>query len=98
MGVTLFLIDKNDRLAPAVLLALVTGFLISYIRAKAEALSIECTIGIAERTERLVILLTAIGLEGLGLRYSLAVGIWALVMLGSITVIQRLLVVKRAVK
>lgn len=98
LGVTLFLIDKNDRLAPAVLLALVTGFLISYIRAKAEALSIECTIGIAERTERLVILLTAIGLEGLGLRYSLAVGIWALVMLGSITVIQRLLVVKRAVK
>ncbi len=83
------LISSKDSLASIGLVTLVTGLLIPYIRAKAESFNIECAVGIAERTERLIILLTAIGLHGLGVPYSLAIGFWLLAILGVVTVIQR---------
>ena len=57
---------------------------------------IECTGGIAERTERLIIALTAIGFEGLGIPYALAIGVWVLFALAAVTVVQRILIVKAA--
>jgi CDP-diacylglycerol--glycerol-3-phosphate 3-phosphatidyltransferase len=95
-GVAIYLIKKDEALAFVVIFAMVLGFLISYIRAKAEALGIECSVGIAERTERLAIALFAIGLYGLGISVALVAGFWLLTILGLITVIQRVLVVKRA--
>lgn len=96
IGVTIFLIDRNDPLSSVVLVTLVTGMLVPYIRAKAESFGIECKGGIAERTERLIISLTAIGLNGLGVPYVLSFGMWILAALGSLTVAQRMLIVKRA--
>jgi CDP-diacylglycerol--glycerol-3-phosphate 3-phosphatidyltransferase len=78
------------------MVTLVTGMLVPYIRAKAEIFGIECSGGVAERTERLIISLAAIGFEGLGVPYILAIGMWLLAVLGSYTVIQRMLIVKRA--
>ncbi len=58
----------NDPvIATAALACLVLGMLVSYARAKAEALGFECNVGIAERAERLVALLVMTGLTGLGL-------------------------------
>ena len=94
VGLTVALIDKDDRLAPIALAALVAGGLVSYVRAKAEALNIQCSGGLAERTERLILTLTAIGLDGLGVPYALAIGIWSLLILASVTVVQRILIVK----
>jgi len=96
IGVCIFLIDKNDPLAVVVIVTLVTGKLVPYIRAKAESFNIECSGGIAERTERLIISLVAIGFEGLGVPYVLSIGMWLLAALGTYTVIQRMLIVKRA--
>jgi CDP-diacylglycerol--glycerol-3-phosphate 3-phosphatidyltransferase len=76
----------------------VTGLLVPYIRAKAESFAIECSGGIAERTERLMISLSAIALDGLGVPYVLAAGMWLLAILGLVTVFQRMLIVKRALK
>ena len=84
------LISEDDSLAVIGLMTLVTGLLIPYIRAKAESFNIQCSVGIAERTERLIILLTAIGLHGLGVSYALAIGLWLLAILGVITVFQRI--------
>jgi CDP-diacylglycerol--glycerol-3-phosphate 3-phosphatidyltransferase len=89
------LIRYNDKLAYLGLTTLVTGLLIPYIRAKAESFSIPCSIGIAERTERLIIILVAIGLHGLHIHFALAIGLWLLAVLGVITVIQRMWVVYR---
>ena len=97
IGVCIYLINKDDPLAIVVLVTLVTGMLVPYIRAKAESFNIECSGGIAERTERLIISLAAIGFEGLGIPYSLSVGMWLLAVLGTYTVIQRMLIVKRAI-
>jgi CDP-diacylglycerol--glycerol-3-phosphate 3-phosphatidyltransferase len=98
LGVALFLINQDDALAYVVIITLVTGMLVPYIRAKAESFGIPCSGGIAERTERLIICLTAIGFDGLGVPYILAAGMWLLAILGSFTSVQRMLIVKRASK
>jgi CDP-diacylglycerol--glycerol-3-phosphate 3-phosphatidyltransferase len=96
IGVCIYLIDNDDQLAIVVLVTLVTGMLVPYIRAKAESFGIECSGGIAERTERLIISLAAIGFHGLGIPYIMAIGMWLLAVLGTYTVVQRMLIVKRA--
>lgn len=96
VGLTLYLVDVDDALTAVVIGALVFGSLVPYIRAKAESMQISCSGGIAERTERLIISLTAIGLEGLGVPFALAIGIWLLLILAVVTVIQRILIVKAA--
>jgi CDP-diacylglycerol--glycerol-3-phosphate 3-phosphatidyltransferase len=96
LGLTIALIETNDSLLPVALGALIMGTLVPYIRAKAESLGIECSGGIAERTERLIIALTAIGFEGLGIPFALAIGVWLLFILATITSIQRILIVKAA--
>ena len=97
IGVTVYLIEQSDPLSVVVIVTLVVGMLVPYIRAKAESFGVECSGGIAERTERLIISLTAIGLDGLSIPYVLAGGMWLLAILGFYTVIQRMLIVKRAI-
>ena len=98
LGLLIYLAQNNDALAYVLLVSIVSGFLVSYIRAKAESLQIECKGGFAERTERLIILLTAIGFTGLGVDYILTVGIWALALASVVTVLQRLQIVWKATK
>ena len=95
ISLALPLIREEDLLAYPAVVALVTGVLIPYIRAKAESFSIACSVGITERTERLVIILVAAGFHGLGVPYILAIGIWTLALLGLVTVLQRLQVVRK---
>jgi CDP-diacylglycerol--glycerol-3-phosphate 3-phosphatidyltransferase len=92
------LIRNDDKLSYLALIALVTGLLIPYIRAKAESYSIACSVGIAERTERLIIILVSAGLHGLHIHYALAAGFWLLAILGVITVVQRMLVVRNGLR
>ena len=96
VGLTLYLVDADDPLTAVVIGSLVFGSLVSYIRAKAESMQIPCSGGIAERTERLIVTLTSIGLDGLGVPFALAIGIWLLLILATVTVIQRIMIVKAA--
>jgi CDP-diacylglycerol--glycerol-3-phosphate 3-phosphatidyltransferase len=97
-GVAIYCILEDVAIYPVVIAALVVGFLVPYIRAKAESFGIACTVGIAERTERLILALIGIGLEGLGLPYALTIAIWLLLVLGLITVIQRIVVVAKGLR
>lgn len=92
-SVAYYLSKENDRLLPVVLTALVAGGLVSYIKARAESLNIECNGGFAERTERLVIAFLAIFLAGFSVPFALAVGMWALAVASSYTVLERLVIV-----
>ena len=98
MGLLIYLAREDDPLSYVLLVSIVSGFLVSYIRAKAESLQIECKGGFAERTERLVILLTAIGFTGLGVSYILTVGVWALALASVFTVLQRMRIVWKATR
>jgi CDP-diacylglycerol--glycerol-3-phosphate 3-phosphatidyltransferase len=90
-----YLMLEENPLAPVVLASIVFGFLVSYVRAKSESYGVPCTVGIAERTERLILSLFAIGLEGLGVPFALSIGIWVLALLSAITVLQRIVVVRK---
>ena len=86
---------NNPLTVRLALIVLVTGALIPYIRAKAESLGIECKVGIAERAERLIVLLVATGLYGLGITPVMNIALVVLSVLGFVTITQRLLVVSR---
>jgi CDP-diacylglycerol--glycerol-3-phosphate 3-phosphatidyltransferase len=98
LGVSIYLINNNDQLSFVVIATLVTGMLVPYIRAKAESFGVECSGGIAERTERLIMAMSAIALDGLGVPYVLAGGMWLLAVFGAVTVGQRMLIVRKAFK
>ena len=81
----------------AALLCLVLGQLTSYIRARAEGAGLNATVGIAERAERLIIVLVGTGLSGEHIRipYLQAIALWVLVGASTITVYQRFATVWR---
>lgn len=90
--------DHNDMtLVGLALFCLISGALVSYARARAEGVGLDATVGIAERGERLIVSLVAIGLDGLGVPYVLAVGLWLLSLASLVTVGQRFLAVRRQV-
>jgi len=83
--------DGNSLpLAGAALVSLVAAAVTSYVKARAESLGFDCNVGIAERGERLLILLVAAGLYGLGVPYLLPIALWLLAALTVITVCQRI--------
>jgi CDP-diacylglycerol--glycerol-3-phosphate 3-phosphatidyltransferase len=89
----------DDRLLVLLsLLCLVLGVLTSYIKARAEGVGLRCDVGIVERTERLILVLTGTGLYGLGVPYAVHVGLWVLLVGSAVTVVQRLVAVRRAAR
>lgn len=87
----------HDRLlAGLAVFCLVAGSLVSYAKARAESLGLKCDVGFAERTERLIIALTAIGLSGLGVPYVLPIGLWALAAASVFTFGQRVYAARRS--
>jgi CDP-diacylglycerol--glycerol-3-phosphate 3-phosphatidyltransferase len=98
-GLTLwFILGGRDKLLAGVaLFCLVSGALVSYAKARAESLGCPCNVGIAERTERLLIALVAAGLSGLGVPYILPIGLWVLAVLSAVTFGQRVLAVRQAI-
>jgi CDP-diacylglycerol--glycerol-3-phosphate 3-phosphatidyltransferase len=95
-GVILWLAGGGDDLplAGLALFCLASGALVSYAKARAEGLGLTCDVGIAERGERILVALVAIGLDGLGVPYALAAGLWLLAAASAITVVQRITVVR----
>jgi CDP-diacylglycerol--glycerol-3-phosphate 3-phosphatidyltransferase len=88
---------SGNALEVIALLNILIGFLISYIKARAESLGLECNGGFAERTERLIITLVAVGFAGLGVPFAMAVGMWILFIASIVTVYQRFSIVKKSV-
>ena len=89
----------NDRVtALAALACLAIGSLVPYARARAESIGVDAKVGIAERSDRLVIGLTATGIVGLGVPLPvLTWTLWVLAAMAAITVAQRInAVVQRA--
>ncbi len=87
----------HDRLLGCVALwALVMGSVTSYERAKAESLGMQAKGGIAERADRLVAVIAMSGLSDLlDLKILLTLVLWALAAASTITVLQRMMIVRR---
>lgn len=74
----------------AALLCLAAGGLVSYVKARAEGLGMTCNVGIAERTERLLIVGVGGLLTGLGVDPALEIALWLLAAVSIFTVGQRM--------
>jgi CDP-diacylglycerol---glycerol-3-phosphate 3-phosphatidyltransferase len=81
---------KSLPLAGAAIYALAAGGVISYVKARAESLGFDCNTGFAERGERLLIVLVAAAITGLGVPWLLPAALWFLCAATTITVGQRL--------
>jgi len=98
-AVAWYFADRGDEVAAAACVLVVLGSLmVSYTRARAEALGVECKVGLASRPVRVVIL--SIGLvfaKGAGVVdvELLAPAIYVMGVLTAITVVQRVLHVRR---
>jgi phosphatidylinositol phosphate synthase len=86
----------NRLLVLLALLCLVLGVLTSYVKARAEGVGLSCDVGIVERLERLLLVLFGTGLAGLGVPYALHVGLWVLLVGSAVTVVQRIVAVRRS--
>ena len=98
--------QQGDRVAAAaVVVAVLASLMVSYTRARAEALGVECKVGIATRPVRVVILsIGLIAAEGapfgkgavLGTSELLAYTVYVLAVLSTVTALQRIWHVRRA--
>ena len=88
-GMLLWLVAPDPVGFTVAMVALVTAQLTPYVRAKAESLGWQATVGLLERAERLVIVLIGLWLGVIDL------ALWVLAIGGTITVTQRLVAVWR---
>jgi CDP-diacylglycerol--glycerol-3-phosphate 3-phosphatidyltransferase len=95
-GLVLWFLGEGDdtTLGVLALYCLVGAGLISYVRARAEGLGLRAAGGLAERTERIAVVLGCTLLAGLGVPYVLPIGLWLLAAAITITVVQRMWAVR----
>lgn len=94
-GLAMYGVFQNQPwVTSGALLALVTGQVTSYAKARAEAVGATANVGIAERAERLIIAGVAVLLAGFGVPYVLPAALWLVGILGLITIGQRIWAVR----
>ena len=97
-GLVLWFAGRGDDmlLAAVTLYVLVMGSVTSYARARAESLGFQAKGGLAERADRLVAVLVAAGLSDVfEVPLLLTVVLWWLAFASTVTVVQRVLLVRR---
>jgi len=82
----------DEFAASAVVVAVLASLMVSYTRARAEALGVECKVGLGNRAVRVIILAAGILFADLG---ALDVAVYVLAVLGVVTTLQRILHVRR---
>jgi CDP-diacylglycerol--glycerol-3-phosphate 3-phosphatidyltransferase len=90
--------DGNDAAVAAVVAAVLASLMVSYTRARAEALGVDCKVGIADRAVRVVILSAGLILaRGAGIFdvELIEPAVWVLAVLSVITVGQRIFHVRQ---
>jgi CDP-diacylglycerol---glycerol-3-phosphate 3-phosphatidyltransferase len=87
-----FLFAREDPQWPVLLtlVALAGSFLVSYSRARAEGIGLKASVGLAPRTERLVLAIAGIAIAGLGYEIGLVAALGIIAVLTTATVFQRI--------
>ncbi len=80
------------------LISLIASEIVSYTKARAEGLGLNCDTGIAERPERVIIVFFGTFFAGLGYIQILELSLWFLALVSVITVIQRMMFVQNQAK
>lgn len=87
--VVLFARTPNARGALVAMAGLVGSVMVSYTKARAESIGIECNVGVMERPERMICLIAGAILD------LLEPALWVLAVLANLTAVQRILFTRR---
>lgn len=93
-----FAIKQDEMLFVLSLIALLASEIVSYTKARAEGLGLNCDTGIAERPERIIIIIAGTFIAGLGINLALEISIWFLTIACLVTVMQRMIFVFKQTK
>lgn len=86
LGGVAWVVRDDPRLFVLAVVALVAAEVTSYVRAKAEAIDLECSVGIMERGERATLLMIGLVFNG----WLFEPIMWILAVGGTVTVVQRI--------
>jgi CDP-diacylglycerol--glycerol-3-phosphate 3-phosphatidyltransferase len=100
LGLASFFSERSPYVILLIILAVAGSFMVSYIRARAEGLGIECKIGLMQRPERMTFLavgsiLSSIPKTG---NFFIILALWGIAILANITAIQRIVYLKEKMK
>ena len=84
-----FAINTSETFSMLIFLILVGSLMVSYTRARAEALDVECKVGLLQRPERLVLLIVGLLVSGV-MPVIWVVILWGMAVLTNITAFQRI--------
>ncbi|HSF05796.1 MAG TPA: CDP-alcohol phosphatidyltransferase family protein, partial [Methylomirabilota bacterium] len=90
--VVLFVQMPHARGAMVAMAALVGSVMVSYTKARAESIGVECNVGMMERPERMICLIAG------ALLNLLEPALWLLAVLANLTALQRIVFTRRAVR
>ncbi|TVR25807.1 MAG: CDP-alcohol phosphatidyltransferase family protein [Nitriliruptor sp.] len=86
LGGIAWAVRDQPRLLALALAALVAAFLTSYVRAKAESIDLDCSVGVLERAERAMLIIVGLLLHP----WLFEPVLWLLAVGGTVTVVQRI--------
>jgi len=86
LGGIAWAVISQPRLLLLALVALLTAFVTSYVRAKAESIDLDCSVGVLERGERAVLIMAALVFHP----WAFEPVLWLLAVGGAVTVVQRI--------
>jgi CDP-diacylglycerol--glycerol-3-phosphate 3-phosphatidyltransferase len=100
LGLTWFYYDRSKWTVLIILLAVAGSMMVSYTRARAEGLGLQCRVGILQRQHRIILLVVGAILgtiPGTG-HLAMLIAIWIIAILANITAIQRIAYIRAQLK
>lgn len=86
LGGIAWAVRDQPRLLLLALVAMIAAFMTSYVRAKAESIDLDCSVGVLERAERAMLIMAGLLFHP----WAFEPVLWLLAIGGSVTVIQRI--------
>ena len=100
MGLAAFFYQRSSYLHLLIILAIAGSFMVSYTRARAEGLGIQCKVGLMQRTERITYLALGSLLGAIpGTNHIfLVAAIWFIAIFANATAIQRMVYIRKQLR
>jgi len=97
LGLSTYFLMRGSYMVLVIILAIAGSFMVSYTRARAEGLGIECKVGIMQRQERITYLAAGAILGSIPgtNNFFLVLSLWIIAIFANITVIQRIIYIKK---
>lgn len=100
LGIATYFRSESSYIHVLIILAIAGSFLVSYTRARAEGLGIQCKIGIMQRPERMTFLAAGAILGSIPYtsHFMMIFFLWVIAILANVTVVQRIIYIRNQLR